>query len=273
MKISERVHQIRVDFLVTKEIKRYVYLYLIEGTDCYLIDSGVAGSEKIVEAYMKEIGQPISALKWIFLTHAHPDHIGGAAGLQQRSGCRIAAAEEERNWIEDIGLQYRQRPIPNFDQLVNQAVRVTERLTPERVLLLEPGLTIKCHDCSGHSVGSLGYELVEDQILFSGDAIPCLNDLPIYLEAKKSLDTLNMILQMRHLQMICPAWDHVYFGADASTAVLQGIQYINQIDDCVKKAKAEGEDLNDIARKVSQQLGMEAMLGNPLFLKTIKAHN
>ena len=42
MKICQTVHQIRIDFCVMPEIRRYVYVYLIEGRDCYLIDAGTA---------------------------------------------------------------------------------------------------------------------------------------------------------------------------------------------------------------------------------------
>ena len=38
-----KIHQIKIDFNVTDKIKRYVYVYIVEGEQCYLIDSGVAG--------------------------------------------------------------------------------------------------------------------------------------------------------------------------------------------------------------------------------------
>lgn len=45
-----RVKQIKIDFHVTESIKRFVYVYLVEtGVGCVLVDSGVAGSEKIIE--------------------------------------------------------------------------------------------------------------------------------------------------------------------------------------------------------------------------------
>ncbi|MDO4474876.1 MAG: hypothetical protein Q4B75_09535 [Eubacteriales bacterium] len=45
------VKQIKIDFYVTPEIKRYVYVYLIITEDgCALIDSGVAGSEEWTSA-------------------------------------------------------------------------------------------------------------------------------------------------------------------------------------------------------------------------------
>lgn len=76
MKITEQVHQIRIDFQVTEKVNRFVYIYLITGESCYLIDSGVAGSEKIIEEYMQSIGREITEIKGVFLTHAHPDHMG-----------------------------------------------------------------------------------------------------------------------------------------------------------------------------------------------------
>lgn len=57
MKISNKVHQIRIHFQVTEEVQRYVYVYLITGKNCYLIDAGIAGCEKIVAEYMQRLGE------------------------------------------------------------------------------------------------------------------------------------------------------------------------------------------------------------------------
>ena len=124
MKISNHVHQIRINFSVTEQVKRYVYVYLITGKHCYLVDSGVAGCEQIISEYMSQIGRRIEEIKGIFLTHAHPDHIGGAAAIQRISGCKIYASHEEKRWIEDIELQFKERPIPNFYTLVKESVKV-----------------------------------------------------------------------------------------------------------------------------------------------------
>lgn len=71
-----KVHQIKIDFYVTEQIKRYVYAYIIEGKNCYLIDSGTYGSEEIIEDYLQSIGRSTSEIKGILSTHAHQDHIG-----------------------------------------------------------------------------------------------------------------------------------------------------------------------------------------------------
>lgn len=41
-----KIHQIKIDFNVTEDVKRYVYVYVLEGKNLYLIDSGVADSQK-----------------------------------------------------------------------------------------------------------------------------------------------------------------------------------------------------------------------------------
>lgn len=107
MKICKGLHQIRVDFQVTPEIKRFVYIYLIEGAACYLVDSGVGGSEKAIFSYMQGIGRKPEEIKGIFLTHAHPDHIGSASVIRELTGCTVYASQGERRWIENIDLQFK----------------------------------------------------------------------------------------------------------------------------------------------------------------------
>ena len=46
MKIYDRVHQLLIQFNVTPEIARYVYVYIIMGKEgCYLVDTGVKGCD------------------------------------------------------------------------------------------------------------------------------------------------------------------------------------------------------------------------------------
>ena len=49
MEICNHVHQIRIDFNVTEDVKRYVYVYLLTGSSCFLIDAGVAGASREIE--------------------------------------------------------------------------------------------------------------------------------------------------------------------------------------------------------------------------------
>lgn len=62
-----KVQQLKIDFNVTPHIKRFVYVYVVETENgCCLIDSGVAGSEKIIEECLMENGLPPSDVKAVF---------------------------------------------------------------------------------------------------------------------------------------------------------------------------------------------------------------
>ena len=74
-----KVHQIKIDFRVTEQVSRFVYVYILEADSLYLIDSGAFGCEKQIMDYLYTIGRNKDEIKGIFLTHAHPDHIGSAA--------------------------------------------------------------------------------------------------------------------------------------------------------------------------------------------------
>ena len=55
MEVTKRIHALNIPFKipVTDDvmIERSVYVYLIFGDNIYLIDSGVAGAEKIIYEY------------------------------------------------------------------------------------------------------------------------------------------------------------------------------------------------------------------------------
>ena len=124
MEICNHVHQIRIDFNVTEDVKRYVYVYLLTGSSCFLIDAGGAGASREIGNYMESIGRRLEEIEGIFLTHSHPDHIGGALEIQELAHCKIYAGARERDWMEDIDRQFAERPIPNFYKLVNASVKI-----------------------------------------------------------------------------------------------------------------------------------------------------
>ena len=76
MKICDTVYQLKVEFNVTPQVKRYVYVYIIEGKEgYYLIDAGVKGCQKKIGEYIHKIGKNRENINAVLLTHSHPDHI------------------------------------------------------------------------------------------------------------------------------------------------------------------------------------------------------
>ena len=148
-----KIHQVKIDFNVTVEITRFVYVYIIEAEFLYLIDSGVFGCEKQIIDYLDTIGRDISEIKGIFLTHAHPDHIGSAAWFQENTGCKIYASEGEKRWIEDIDLEFKERPIPNFYKLAGKSSRVNVVVKDGDIIEPEDGVKVRVIRTAGHSCG------------------------------------------------------------------------------------------------------------------------
>ena len=272
MKIAENVHLIRKEFYVTPEVKRYINIYLITGESCYLIDSGVFGSEKIIDEYLHSIGRNMSDIKGIFLTHAHPDHIGGAAEIKRITDCKVYAPMLELDWIEDIDIQYRERPIPNFYTLLSESVKVDVPLQDGDMVTLEEGLEICALLTRGHSHGSMSF-IFGDNIIFTGDAIPVAHDLPIFVDYEQSLYSLDRINELSNVQYFCPAWDEIYDKIRLKEVVNDSKRMLHKLKDAVHQVEKEYKqyDEADKLTMIFKQADILQYAGNQLVVKSIDA--
>ncbi len=271
MKIAENVHKIRQEFYVTPEVKRFINIYLIVGESCYLIDSGVAGSKNLIDEYLKSIGRNMSDIKGIFLTHSHPDHIGGAAEIKRSTDCKVYAPALEINLIEDIDIQFRERPIPNFYSLLTESVKVDAPLHDGDRVILEKGLEIRALLTPGHSIGSMSFVLGND-FAFTGDAIPVAHDLPIFVDYEESLYSLDRINEMSEVQYFCPAWDEIYDKTSLKEVINDSKRMLHRLKDAVHKVEAEYKELNGDEKilMIFKQAGILQYAGNPLVVKSIE---
>lgn len=264
-----RIHQIKIDFNVTPQISRYVYVYIIESTNLYMIDSGVAGCETQIEAFLHYIGRSIDELNGIFLTHAHPDHIGTAAYFKEKTGCKIYASEGERAWIEDIDMQYQERPIPNFYALAGKSVNVDVVVHDRDVLQLEDDIKIEVVSTPGHSADEVSYVIGSN--IFIGDAVPVKEDIPIYVSMEDSIKSINKIMTLPGITNFYPAWDCKYSNKEISLKCSQALEIISQLDNAVKSIK-DYKNTEELTRKVCERIGNLSLMNNPLFMRTIKSH-
>lgn len=272
MQIAENVHSIRKEFYVTPEVKRYINIYIITGKSCYLIDSGVSGSEKVIDEYLHSIGRNMSDIKGIFLTHAHPDHIGGAAEIKRITGCKVYAPMLELEWIEDIDIQYRERPIPNFYTLLSESVKVDVPLQDGDMVPLEDGLEICALLTRGHSHGSMSF-ILGNSLIFTGDAIPVAHDLPIFVDYEQSLYSLERINKLSDVQCFCPAWDEIYDKARLKEVIHDSKRMLHRLKDAVHHVDKEYNLYNDTEKltMIFKQADILQYAGNPLVVKSIDA--
>ena len=272
MKINEYVHLIRKDFYVTENVKRYINIYLITGKNCcYLIDSGIFGSETLIFEYMNSIGRKKSDIKGIFLTHSHPDHIGAAAEIKRQTGCQVFAPLQGVSWIEDINKQFTERPIPNFFKLLPNSVNVDYPLSDGELIKPERDITIKALYTPGHSDDSMSY-ILNNRIIFTGDAIPAPNDIPILVNFKECINSIDKIINIDGIDNCCPAWDRVYTKTELNEILNKIKERLYELRKIILESENELSDLSEdkIKQEICKRLNMLNFSENPLFIKTIE---
>lgn len=77
------------------------HVYLIDGgTELALIDTG-AGVDESLLARLSRLGVDAGRIGHAFITHAHPDHAGGASRIREASGARIGCSPEVAAILRD----------------------------------------------------------------------------------------------------------------------------------------------------------------------------
>lgn len=158
----------------------FVNLYLIIDPDgLTLIDTGLAKSgSKLVLKAIADLGRQPRDLKRILITHADPDHTGGLAELQTKTGARAYASAIEAKAIE-AGTSSREiQGNPLTKMLLDvmgkvimplSPARVDEIIMPGQVLPVLGGLQVVA--TPGHTPGHLSFYAPAHHILIAGDSL------------------------------------------------------------------------------------------------------
>lgn len=102
MRLTPNVHLVASGgggLAITDEFDCHVYLVESDG-EAALIDAGIgAASDRILEN-VRAAGVDPKAVRHLLLTHAHPDHSGGASGLLERlAWLEVAASPSVARWV------------------------------------------------------------------------------------------------------------------------------------------------------------------------------
>ena len=139
-----------------------------------LVDMGLKQSGKKVMAALTSIGSGPSDVTRLMLTHAHPDHAGGAAYVAKETGRAFGIHEADADFV-------RRGVSPPRDQgfrigrLLGRSkngfppVPVGETFTDGQVIPFAGGIQVV--HTPGHSPGHASYLLQEPGVLITGDAI------------------------------------------------------------------------------------------------------
>lgn len=185
-----------------------------------LIDAGMDSDGNDIMQALTAIGESITSVRAILLTHWHNDHAAGGAALQHACGApvyyhsadaayftRRTARLGVRGWVSEI--------IPEWGLLVLFKGLLGEA-TPRAVSatsFVQDGQTIlnmfRVIETPGHTAGHVAYYYRPEKVLFAGDALAIINERVHFMARPVTLDTAHARASMiKCLQLeidaVCP---------------------------------------------------------------------
>ena len=102
-------------------------------------------SEELVIGGMKKLGLDPKNIKYVLISHAHADHIGGAEMLQTRYKARVVMGGPDWDWVEKYPNRYKTMA-PKRDIVATDGMKITLG-----------GTTVTIWLTPGHTPGTMSY--------------------------------------------------------------------------------------------------------------------
>jgi glyoxylase-like metal-dependent hydrolase (beta-lactamase superfamily II) len=140
-----------------------------------LVDAGLKGAPKRLVASLGSIGKRPEDVKTIVLTHAHPDHQGGASRLRARTGGQLHVHADDAEFVRSGRRPAMDPPRPlgrvlNFGLFRRQPACEVDGTFGDGELL-EIGGGLRVLHTPGHSPGHCSYLHEKSGVLVTGDAL------------------------------------------------------------------------------------------------------
>ncbi len=151
------------------------HCYVIDGgRELALIDCGLQRDPRSILAEMRKDGLDIKHLRYLLLTHAHPDHAGGCEWLQ-KNGVFVMAGKEEAAVLEHglqnvLGLE---KVPPGFESYMEMPRIAVDHILRDEEEIQIGKLKVKALYSPGHTAGSYSFllDVPEGKQLFCGDQV------------------------------------------------------------------------------------------------------
>jgi glyoxylase-like metal-dependent hydrolase (beta-lactamase superfamily II) len=175
------VQQLAPDLYFLRYPVGHAYLYDGPG-GLALFDTGLPGSADSIAAAIRQAGRQPADLRWVLLTHFHPDHAGSAAAVAGWGGAQVLAHGADAPFVRGTAtgpppdLAGWEKPI--YEQVSQQLPasatgpepgRVDRELAGGEELAVGGGAVAMA--APGHTPGSVAFYLPGPKALITGDAI------------------------------------------------------------------------------------------------------
>jgi len=273
--MAPTIHSLTLPFQVPiapgKALDRFVNVFIVEGEDLTLVDSGVKGSEKAIFKKVRAIGRRPQEISRLVLTHSHPDHIGAAPEVVAATGCQVLAHPAEKEWIERPAVQRAERPVPGFETLVSGPVRIDSLLKDGEVIGAGRATALTVIHTPGHSEGSVTLWSPSSRTAITGDAVPVPGEVPIYDDAFSTIHSMH-VLRKLGMETMLSAWSGPLDGADIGRRLDQATQLVQTIHRSVVR-HSKGMDVTpELTAAVLRDIGLPPSSANPLVSRTVLSH-
>jgi ribonuclease/clavin/mitogillin len=150
---------------------RSTHYYLL---DCLrgklLVDTGWAGSLPQFTAEIKRYKIPLSEIRYVMITHHHPDHAGLTQEIKNACGARLIIHEMQIPFLKDLAALYQDKTKGVY---VPIHVEKDDIILPpsNRDVLKSIGIAGEALETPGHSDDSISLVL-DGSMAFTGDLTP-----------------------------------------------------------------------------------------------------
>jgi hydroxyacylglutathione hydrolase len=279
--MKQVVHPVRVPFKLPineqRSVDRFVYAYLVIGEQVCLLDTGAAGCQQGVVDALAALGKSVKDIDWVVNTHEHPDHIGGNAFFQEAAQPRFACHTAAVRWIENLDLQFQERPIHAFYTVAgDKPIRITDLLEDGGSIDLGGGVTLEVIWTPGHSPGSIALFCPQEGVLITADTVPPTGGLPLYADADQVRASLRRLAGISGIKKLYTSHsDDPFEGQAIEARIQEGLDYLDRMDVLVPQVVRDlpaGASPEEIARETLIRLGFDPPPALPIVVTSIMAH-
>ena len=194
-------------------------IYLIRsGEQAALIDAGCGnGHARLVENISSVLAKDIT-ITYLFLTHCHYDHVGGAAALKEQYGCKIVAHQLDAAYLEAGDSQV---TAASWYGTKMQPLAIDHKIEGHKEIFKIGEQEVSAYHCPGHSPGSLVYwaTLENQKILFGQDVHGPL-DPSLLSNREDYIRSLKFMMGLK-ADILCEGHFGVYRGTDNINKFIQ----------------------------------------------------
>ena len=241
-----------------------VPVYLMDGKFPALFDAGFTGlANAYVQAIKSVLGERRPA--YLFITHAHWDHIG-SAGIFKRiwPEMKIVASKESRKILlkpsviervislnkEALKALEEWGMLP-YSEVVFESFEIDEILNPDESYGLDEDLTVQGFPSPGHTRDFVTYWIPKRRILIASEAVGCDNTPEFLVDYDIYIRDIQRFMAMNP-RVLCTGHQLVLTGEDVQVYLKRAWEIAENYRKRVERFLEDGKDVEEIVEAIKQ---------------------